>query len=166
MIRRLLPSPLLSLALVVMWLVLNQSVSPGQIILGVLLGVAVPGLLSPLRPARPRIRHPWVLTKLICHVGRDVIASNLDVFWTLLRKRSQPLHCRFIEIPLELRDVNGLASLAMITTVVPGTVWCELARDSSTVLLHAWNAPDPDAFIAMYKERYERPLIQIFESAP
>ena len=42
MIRRLLPSPLLSLALTVMWLVLNESVSPGQIILGVVIGVAAP----------------------------------------------------------------------------------------------------------------------------
>ena len=165
MIRRLLPSPLLTLALIVMWLMLNRSISPGQIILGVIFGVAAPALLAPLRPARPRIRHPWVLTKLILRVGHDVIESNIDVFWTLLRRRSQPVHSRFIQIPLELRDPSGLASLAMITTVVPGTVWCELARDSSSVLLHAWNAPDPDAFIAMYKERYEGPLIQIFESA-
>ena len=166
MIRRILPSPLLTLALIVMWLVLNQSVSPGQIILGVIIGVAAPCLLAPLRPARPRIRHPWILARLILNVGKDVIQSNLDVFRTLLRQSADPVHSRFIEIPLELRDPSALASLAMITTVVPGTVWCELARDSSTVLLHAWNAPDPDAFIAMYKERYERPLIQIFESAP
>ena len=166
MIRRLLPSPLLSLALTVMWLVLNESVSPGQIILGVVIGVAAPGLLAPLRPARPHIRHPLVLIRLILAVGRDVIQSNLEVFWTLLRVKQRPVHSRFIEIPLDLRDPSGLASLAMITTVVPGTVWCELARDSSAVLLHAWDAPDPDAFIAMYKARYERPLIQIFESVP
>ncbi|TXK23384.1 Na+/H+ antiporter subunit E [Ottowia sp. GY511] len=164
--RRLLPSPLLSLALIVMWLVLNESFSPGQIILGVVVGVAAPALLGPLRPARPRIRHPWVLLRLILAVGRDVVQSNLEVFWTLLRQRSRPVHSRFVEIPLDLRDPSGLASLAMITTVVPGTVWCELARDSSAVLLHAWDAPDADAFIAMYKQRYERPLIQIFESAP
>ena len=41
MIRRLLPSPLLTLALIVLWLVLNESVSPGQIILGVVFGVNV-----------------------------------------------------------------------------------------------------------------------------
>lgn len=166
MMRRLLPSPLLTLALIVMWLVLNQSISPGQIILGIIFGVAAPALLGSLRPARPRIRHPLLLIKLILQVGCDVVQSNLDVFWTLLRKRSQPVHSCFIQIPLELRDPSGLASLAMITTVVPGTVWCELARDSSSVLLHAWNAPDPDSFIKLYKERYERPLIQIFESAP
>lgn len=79
MIRRLLPSPLLTLALIVLWLVLNQSVSPGQIILGVVFGVAAPALLAPLRPARPRIRHPLVLLRLILHVGYDVIESNLQV---------------------------------------------------------------------------------------
>lgn len=166
MIRRLLPSPLLSLALFVMWLVLNESVSAGQIILGIVVGVAAPAMLAPLRPARPRIRHPLVLLRLILAVGYDVILSNLEVFWTLVRMKQNPVDSRFIEIPLDLRDPSGLASLAMITTVVPGTVWCELARDSSAVLLHAWNAPDPDAFIAMYKARYERPLIQIFESVP
>ena len=166
MIRRLLPSPLLTLALIVMWLVLNESFSPGQIILGVVVGVAAPALLGSLRPARPHIRHPGALLRLILAVGHDVIQSNLEVFWTLLRMRARPVHSRFIEIPLELRDPSGLASLAMITTVVPGTVWCELARDGSAVLLHAWDAPDADAFIALYKSRYERPLIQIFEYAP
>ena len=162
MIRRLLPSPLLTLALIVLWLVLNQSVSPGQIILGVVFGVAAPALLAPLRPARPRIRHPLVLTKLILRVGHDVIESNLEVFWSLLRHPSQPVQSSFIQIPLDLRDPSGLASLAMITTVVPGTVWCELARDTHAVLLHVWNLDDEAAFIAHYKRVYEAPLLEIY----
>ena len=51
-----------------------------------------------------------------------------------------------------------------ITTVVPGTVWCELARDGSALLLHVWHAPDEAAFVAFYKQRYEAPLLKIFES--
>ncbi|QTD46778.1 Na+/H+ antiporter subunit E [Ottowia testudinis] len=164
MIKRLLPAPLLTAALIVMWLVLNRSVSPGQIMLAVLFGVAAPALLAPLRPARPRIRRPLVVLRLIGVVGRDVLTSSLDVFWTLLRNRSQPVHSRFVKIPLDLRDPTGLASLAMITTVVPGTVWCELARDHSALLLHVWHAPDEDAFIAHYKRAYEKPLLEIFES--
>ena len=164
MIRRLLPSPLLTLALIVLWLVLNQSVSPGQIILGVVFGVAAPALLAPLRPARPHIRHPLVLLRLILHVGYDVIESNLQVFWSLLRHPSQPVQSSFIQIPLDLRDPSGLASLAMITTVVPGTVWSELARDSSAMLLHVWNVPDEAEFIRFFKARYEQPLMKIFES--
>ena len=67
-------------------------------------------------------------------------------------------------IPLELRDPSALAALAVITTVVPGTVWCELARDGSALLLHVWDAPDEAAFIAHYKRCYEQPLREIFES--
>lgn len=164
MMRRLLPAPLLSAALFVMWLVLNHSLSAGQIILGALFAVAAPALLAPLRPTPVRIRHPLRVLRLIALVGRDVVLSNLQVFATLVRSRVRPPHSCFILVPLDLRDPTGLASLAMITTVVPGTVWCELARDSSALLLHAWDAPDPEAFIAHYKNTYEKPLMEIFES--
>ena len=70
----------------------------------------------------------------------------------------------FVRIPLELRDANGLAVLAMVTTIVPGTVWCELALDRSALLLHVFDVDDAAAFIDRYKRRYERPLIAIFES--
>ena len=162
--RRWLPAPLLSAALIVMWLVLNRPFGLGQLLLALLFGVAAPALLAPLRPARPRIRHPWTVLRLILTVGRDVIASSLDVFWTLLRNHRSPVNSRFVVIPLELRDPSALASLTMITTVVPGTVWCELARDSSAMLLHVWNAPDEAEFVAFFKRRYEQPLKEIFES--
>lgn len=161
--KRLLPWPLLSLALIVMWLVLNGSFSLGQLLLGVLFGVGAPALLAPLRPARPRVRHPLTVARLILTVGHDVIASTIDVFWTLLRNQSNPVHSRFVVIPLELRDPTALASLTMITTVVPGTVWCELARDSSAMLLHVWNVPNEAEFVVFFKRRYEQPLIRIFE---
>ena len=162
--KRLLPAPLLTAALICMWLVLNRSLSLGQILLAVLFGVAAPALLAPLRPAHPRIRHPLVVLRLIGVVGVDVIRSSLDVFWTLVKSRVQPPNSRFVVIPLDLRDHTALAALAMITTVVPGTVWCELARDHSALLLHVWHAPDEAAFIDHYKRTYERPLMEIFQS--
>ena len=51
----------------------------------------------------------------------------------------------------------------MITTVVPGTVWSELAVDRSAVLLHLVDTDDPEAYAVYYKQRYERPLMEIFE---
>lgn len=164
MMRRLLPAPLLTLALLLMWLVLNHSASAGQVLLGALFAVAAPALLAPLRPTPVRIRHPLRIARLILAVGRDTIASCLQVFASLLRSRARPPHSCFVHVPLDLRDPNGLAALAIITTVVPGTVWCELARDGSVLLLHAWDAPDAAAFVAHYKAAYEKPLIDIFES--
>ena len=94
MMKRLLPWPLLSLSLVVMWLMLN-GFSLGQLLLGVLFGVGAPALLAPLRPARPRVRHPLTVIRLILAVGHDVIESTLDVFWTLLRNRRTPVNSAF-----------------------------------------------------------------------
>lgn len=162
--KRLLPAPLLSLALVALWLGLNHAFNLRQLLLGLILGFGLPLLLAPLRPVVPRVRHPWVLLKLIAVVGWDVMASNIMVLRTVMAGVRVPEHSGFVRIPLQLRDPTGLAALAMITTVVPGTVWFELAPDASAVRLHVWHAPDADAFIAHYKQRYELPLIRIFES--
>ncbi len=161
--KRLLPAPWLSLALGLLWLVLNLSASPGNLLLGAMLGVIAPLLMAPLRPLPIRIRRPGVIIRLFLLVGRDVIVSNLQVAWGVLVCGSRPPRSRFIKIPLDLRDANGLAALSMITTVVPGTIWSELALDRSVLLLHVFDLPDEAQFIEHFKATYERPLMEIFE---
>ena len=160
--KRLLPAPLLSSALFAMWLVLNESWSLGHVVLGAVLAVAMPWLAAPLRPMPVRVRRPGAILGLVGVVARDVIASNLEVAWMVLRGSRAP-RAAFVAIPLDLRDPHGLAALAIITTVVPGTVWSELAPDRSAVLLHVLDVDDEASFVAHFKSRYERPLREIFE---
>ncbi|MEO8535880.1 MAG: Na+/H+ antiporter subunit E [Betaproteobacteria bacterium] len=159
--RRLVPAPLVSLALLATWLALHPHFGPGHLALGTLLTIAVPLLTAPLRPATPRLRRPAVAAALVVRVARDVVRSNFDVCRTLWRG-AQP-RSAFVRIPLDLRDANGLAALAMITTVVPGTVWAELALDRATLLVHVFDLDDESAFVARYKACYEQPLREIFE---
>ncbi|MBC3205796.1 Na+/H+ antiporter subunit E [Pseudomonas sp. SWRI111] len=161
--RRLFPAPWLSLALWVLWLTLNLSVSPGNLLLGAALGFAAPLMMRKLRPKRARIRRPGTVLRLFCLVGRDVVMSNLIVAWGVLNAGRQPLRPGFVKVPLDLRDAHGLATLAMICTVVPGTVWSELALDRSILLLHVWDLDDEAQFIEHFKTTYERPLMEIFE---
>jgi multicomponent K+:H+ antiporter subunit E len=161
--NRLFPAPLLSLSLFALWLLLNLSVSPGNLLLGAALGVLAPVLMAPLRPQHAHVRRPWVIAKLIGRVGLDVIVSNLQVARGVLRAHRHPPRSAFVHIPLQLRDAHGLAALSMITTVVPGTVWSELALDRSVLLLHVFDLQDEAAFIEHFKYTYERPLREIFE---
>ena len=161
--KRLFPAPWLSVALWILWLVLNLSISPGHLLLGAILGVLAPLMMAPLRPLPIRIRRPWVIIRLFFLVGRDVIVSNLLVAWGVLTCGSRPPRSRFVKIPLDLRDANGLAALSMITTVVPGTIWSELALDRSILLLHVFDLDDDAQFIEHFKQAYERPLMEIFE---
>ena len=161
--RRLFPAPWLSLALWALWLLLNLSLSAGNLLLGAALAILAPVMFAPLRPLPVRIRRPGVIIKLFFLVGRDVVASNIAVAWGVLRAGKNPPRSRFIKIPLDLRDANGLAALSMITTVVPGTIWSELALDRSVLLLHVFDLDDDAKFIEHFKTAYERPLMEIFE---
>jgi len=161
--KRLFPAPWLSLALWALWLTLNLSLSPGNLLLGAILGFAAPLMMRKLRPKHARIRRPGTIIKLFFLVGRDVILSNLIVAWGVLNAKRRPPRSRFVKVPLDLRDAHGLATLAMICTVVPGTVWSELALDRSILLLHVWDLDDEVQFIEHFKTAYEQPLMEIFE---
>jgi multicomponent K+:H+ antiporter subunit E len=104
-----------------------------------------------------------VIVKFILRVGYDVLHGNVLIVRDLLAWRWRQPRSAFVVIPLDLRDPLGMTALAMVTTVVPGTVWSELALDRSRLMLHVWNVDDKDAFVARYKARYETPIREIFE---
>jgi multicomponent K+:H+ antiporter subunit E len=163
-LKKLVPAPLTSAALLALWLMLARAVSAGQLLLGLALALVVPILTSNLRSTAVRVRRPLVVMRFILMVGHDVVVSSFEVAWGLVTWRWRRPRSKFVVVPLELRDPIGLAALAMVTTVVPGTVWSELALDRSAVLLHVWHVGDDErAFIAYYKARYEKPLREIFE---
>jgi multicomponent K+:H+ antiporter subunit E len=162
-LRRALPAPALSAALLVLWLVLARSASPGQVLLGAAIAVAVPHAVGRLRYAPVRLRHPLTILRYASMVALDVLRSNIGIARGTLRWRWRRPVSRFVVVPLDLRDPLGLAMLSVVTTIVPGTVWSELALDRSAMLLHVWDAPDEATFVARFKARYERPLLEIFE---
>ena len=158
-----LPAPLLSAGLLALWLLLNDSLSAGHVAIGALAALVVPRLVAPLRPPAMRMRRPLTALRLIAVVCFDVVRSALQVAGGVLYAGRRPPRARFIVVPLELRDVHALAALALITTIVPGTVWSELAPDRTRLLLHVFDSDDDASFVAHYKARYEQPLREIFE---
>lgn len=163
LLRKLAPAPLLSAALFALWLLLTRATTAADVLLALAAAIAVPLLTSSLRPTRVRVRRPLVIVRYILTVGHDVVLSNLQVALGVITWRWRRPESRFVIVPLELRDPVGLAALAMVTTVVPGTVWSEIALDRSALLLHVWDVGEEAAFVARFKARYEKPLKEIFE---
>ena len=161
--KRLLPSPGLSLGIFCGWLLLTRSPGAGQVLLALLVAIVMPMLMAPLRPVPGPIRRWGLLARLILRVGGEVIRSAIDVARGVLRSHRRPPRGTFVVIPLDLRDTHALAALAMISAVIPGTVWSELAPDRSALLMHVFDLDDEAAFIDMFKSSYERPLKEIFE---
>jgi multicomponent K+:H+ antiporter subunit E len=162
-LRKLVPAPLTSAAILMLWVALARVSSGVQILLGIVLALSVPLLTSRLRPTTVRVKHPLIVARYILTVAWDVVLSNFHVAWGVVRWPWRRSRSAFIVVPLDLRDPLGLAALSMVTTVVPGTVWSELALDRSALLLHVWEVGEEHAFVTRFKARYEAPLREIFE---
>ena len=161
--RWFLPYPLLSVALLALWLLLNQSVSPGQLVLGSVLAVLASWVMAALRPEKPRIRRPGAVLRLAGMVFVDILRSNLAVGRIIVRSREPGVNAGFMTIPLDMRSRHGLAVLSIIITSTPGTIWVNYDTAKGTLLLHVLDLVDETVWLRLIKDRYERLLMEIFE---
>ncbi len=163
---RILPHPLLSLALALTWLLLNAPPTPGNVLLAFAVGLAVPTVMRALEPRPVRLRAPATVARLIVIVLYDMIRSNIDVARVILGFRRDERRTGFITVPLELREPAGLTVLAVILTATPGTLWVQYDSDTGSLLLHVLDFFEDSDWAARIKDRYERPLMEIFEKVP
>jgi multicomponent K+:H+ antiporter subunit E len=159
-VRRFLPYPLLFLSLLAMWVLLNASLSVGQLLLGaVVAGVACRAVV-PLEPPKARILRIGTIVQLVGLVVADIVRSNVAVIRLILSGR--PPRSAFVTIPLDLKDPNGLAVLACIVTATPGSAWIEHDAALGRVTIHVLDTGDEAAWSAALKHDYERRLLEIF----
>ncbi|NYT83084.1 Na+/H+ antiporter subunit E [Alcaligenaceae bacterium] len=160
---RLLKKLSLPALLLALWLLLNDSLSPGNLVLGAALAVLLAWLAAALRPLRAYPKRPLTALRLIWNVAVDITKSNIAVariVWLGRRANATP---GFIQIPIRMRDPHGLAALACIITYTPGTVWSDFAEADGQLTLHVLDLKDEAAWIELVQQRYERPLMEIFE---
>lgn len=148
--------------LFVLWLVLNESLSAGQIALGAALALWFTWAASRLRPLHARPRRLWKAVPLFLHVSADIIRSNIAVAKLILSPRRNEFSPGFIMIPLTMRDPHGLAMLACIVTYTPGTVWVDLTAEHE-LKLHVLDLQNEQHWVDLVQQRYERPLMEMFE---
>ena len=161
--RRWLPFPLVSLFLLVMWLLLNQSLAPAHVLAGGLLAFYGPRLLVRLDAPRGGPRRALVALHLVGIVIYDIIRSNIAVSRIILGGRQRDQTSGFLRIPLRLSNENALAALATIVTSTPGTLWVDYDATKGVLLLHVLDLVDENEWIELIKYRYERLLMEIFE---
>lgn len=160
--RRVLPYPLLTAALILMWLLLN-SFSLGHLILGTIIACGASWAMTALQPAKPRIRRWDVIPRLFFLVLGDIFRSNVAVATIILKGKRRQRTPGFVVIPLQLRDRTGLAVLTCILTATPGTAWIEYHPDNGRLLIHVLDLVDEQAWIDLIRNRYARMLSEIFE---
>ena len=161
--KRLLPHPVLSLLLVVVWCLLTNSLTLGTLVLAVILGLVVPALTAPYWPHRPATPKLFRLTGYVVLVIWDIVVANVKVAFIVLFRSNAGMRSAWLVVPLDLKTPEAITILAGTITLTPGTVSADLSDDGRCLLVHALDSPDPAADIRDIKERYERRLKEIFE---
>jgi len=161
LLRRLFPSPALSLTVTAFWLLMSDSFNLGQLLLGMLLGLVVPLFAARLDREFARLGTLRPVPKLLCVVLWDILVSNIRVAMQVLGPE-QRLKPGFIWVPLDIANIHGIAALTSFITLTPGTVSAALSDDRRHLLVHVLHLDDADALIAEIKSRYEAPLMEIF----
>lgn len=160
--KKLLPVPLTSATLLVVWLMLNNTLHPAHWVLGAVLAITIPLLCARLYGEPPRVKRPMTVVRLGLTVLWDIVKSNIQVALLILGPESR-IKPRFVWVPLDLRQSHAITTLAGIITMTPGTLSADLSDDQRYLLVHCFNVDDEAALIADIKLRYEAPLKEIFE---
>lgn len=160
---RWLPFPLQSLFLLVLWLLLNQTLALGHIILGIVIAILGGLALRILDLPKTHFRRPLALVQLMFLVLVDIVRSNIAVARIVLGGQKRDMTSGFMEIPLDIRAPYGLAMLGVIITSTPGTLWVGFNSASGMLTIHVLDLVDESTWIKTIKQRYERLLMEIFE---
>lgn len=160
LLDRCLPHPFVSVLVALSWLMLGHSAELFDIVVAIILGLIIPKLIQPFIVRTPNIH--WVLAiKLFFVILWDIVVSNIRVAKQVLGP-TKNLHPKWYRVPLDTDHEHVNTLLAMIITTTPGTVSAGIDQERGDILVHALNSDDPDAEILEIKERYEAPLMAIF----
>ncbi|MBQ4831698.1 Na+/H+ antiporter subunit E [Pseudoalteromonas sp. MMG010] len=168
-----LPTPIFSLFLFVVWLLLNNSASIGHILLGTILALSIPLITFSFRDRQPTIIKPSLALKQLFIVLYDIVVANIEVALLILGANKK-LRPAFIKVPIDLTHDLPITILASCVSLTPGTVSADVYPIKENLLegeqigqryllIHVLDLDDEEALITLIKQRYEMPLKEIFQ---
>lgn len=160
--RRLLPQPLMSVTLFLVWLLLYNSIAPIVVAGGLILAVVVPLYTARFWPEYPGTVRIGRLLRFVLLVLYDIVVANMRMLVLILGPASR-WRPHFFVIPLDLRQPFPITLLASVITLTPGTVSANLSGDRRSLLVHGLDVEDPHEAAQQIKDRYEKALMEIFE---
>ena len=159
--KRWLPSLPLSATVFCFWLLMNDEISAGQVVMATVLALVIPPFAARLDREFARIGRLRSVPRMLGVLLLDIVQANITVALQVLGPERK-IHPGFIWVPLDIANIHGIAALTSIITLTPGTVSSALSDDRRHLLVHVLNLDDADEVIRQIKTRYEAPLMEIF----
>ena len=136
------------LVLTLIWVALQGSLSVGDVLLGLIFGVAILRLSAPLfDPEDPLenqslrvgvgpVVRTWRVLVLLVVFLRELVVSALEVARYVVQPRLQ-IRPAIIEYPLDVQTPREITVLANLISLTPGTLSLDVSTDRQYLYVHA-----------------------------
>jgi multicomponent Na+:H+ antiporter subunit E len=151
--------------LVVLWLLAWGEASVPNLLTGAVLAAALLVAFPPDSARHQSRIAPLPTIALVAYVARQLITSNIQMTWTILRPRPDLQPGVLAHHLLDPSDwvVTAMTSIIALS---PGTMVVDVSRDGATIYVHFVRLRDVDeahAFLRRLEELVERALPHVQE---
>lgn len=154
---------LINLLLAFAWAAVSGEFSLLNVVFGFVLGGICLSLIREQLHATNHFKRALYAAELaICFVW-ELIKSSVNVAIIVLSPW-RVLQPAIIAYPLDVRSDAEITLLANLITLTPGTLSIDVSEDTTTLYVHAIDAPDTAAVIDDIKSSFEWRIARVFNS--
>jgi multicomponent Na+:H+ antiporter subunit E len=164
----LLRRPYLRLTMALVWVLLTERFTPGNLLSGFLLATFTLAIFP--APVVQLHRLSWggpigfirwigAIIRLLAFFLYEMILANLQVSRIVLSKEFA-LRSGIIAMPLRVRSQGQVAMLAALITLTPGTVSIDTSRRDDVLFIHTINASDMEETLRVPR-RFEDLILEV-----
>lgn len=128
--------------LIVVWMLLWREVSPGTLVGGGFVALAIESLRRSVDATGPLRLAP--LARFVVRYLGSVIRSNLRVAWEVVTPSNEDIREAIVAVPLETGSLAARLLLANAVSYTPGTLTVELGSDPPALYVHVLHFDDAE----------------------
>ncbi|MBU8905600.1 Na+/H+ antiporter subunit E [Desertibacillus haloalkaliphilus] len=154
---------LLSIVLAFIWMILQNSYTALDFIVGYFIGILILFVL------RRFLRFDFYFMRVIASVKllflfiKELILANIDVIKIVLSPKMN-IEPGIVAVPTKLKSEWELTLLGCLISLTPGTLTMDFSDDNKYLYVHAIHVPDRDKMIKQIQNTFEKAILEVTHS--
>lgn len=151
---------LLNLLLALMWATLRDSFSPGDLLVGFLLGFIIISTTQQTLGIGDYSQRTWLGIRLIGFSLWTIIRSNIALAQIIIMPVPQ-VRPGIVAVPLHIKKETSITLLVYLVSLIPGTLGITLSHNRRTLYIHTVSVNNPEDFRRTIKAELEQRVARL-----
>ncbi|MBB6448795.1 multicomponent Na+:H+ antiporter subunit E [Geomicrobium halophilum] len=151
---------LLNLTIAFFWMILQNSYTSFDFVIGYVIGIAIVYFLRGSLPQTFYMQRVWAIVKLLCLFLKELVVANLQMIRIVLQPKLK-VTPGIIAMPTYLDTDWEVTILSMCITLTPGTMTMDYSEDGRTLYIHSIHVEEKQEVIDDIRNHFERAIVEV-----